>query len=196
MANLFSRGISSARRRSLAGAAAVARCFSGVQICRDLFYHVAQAFTPAIMTPARQGTRFLVSTADRVVGREVFLTGDFDRAEAEKAFAVIEKAGFGDFAGKTFVDIGANIGTATIGALSRFGFERAVSFEPDPNNFRIFSANVVLNGLQDRVTIHHSAMSDGACAARRGGVASAVEFANRAGILALHVAPRRRAGAF
>jgi FkbM family methyltransferase len=68
-------------------------------------------------------------------------------------------------AGPLFVDVGAHIGTTAIAALVRFGFESAVAFEPEAENYRLLRANVLLNGLGDRIETRNVAVSN------RGGAA-------------------------
>jgi FkbM family methyltransferase len=62
--------------------------------------------------------------------------------------------------GRTFVDVGAHIGTTTVSALAHHGFERGVAIEPDPDNVRLLRANVALNGLDVRATVVAAAVSD------------------------------------
>ncbi len=62
--------------------------------------------------------------------------------------------------GKTFVDVGAHVGTSTVSALAHHGFGRGVAIEPDPDNLRLLRANVALNGLDERATVVAAAISD------------------------------------
>jgi FkbM family methyltransferase len=48
------------------------------------------------------------------------------------------------------LDVGAHIGTFTVLAAER-GAEFIVSLEPDPNNYRLLTENVVANGYRDKV---------------------------------------------
>jgi FkbM family methyltransferase len=68
-------------------------------------------------------------------------------------------------AGPLFVDVGAHVGTTVIAAVVRFGFESAVAFEPEAENYRLLRANVLLNGLGDRIETRNVAVSN------RGGAA-------------------------
>ena len=67
--------------------------------------------------------------------------------------------------GRLFVDVGAHVGTTVIAAVVRFGFESAVAFEPEAENYRLLRANVLLNGLDDRIETRNVAVSN------RGGAA-------------------------
>lgn len=52
-----------------------------------------------------------------------------------------------------FVDIGANIGIYTLYAAS-IGIQRCLAVEPHYENFSILNRNIVLNGLDDKVTAY------------------------------------------
>ncbi|MEA2220456.1 MAG: hypothetical protein QOJ35_3082, partial [Solirubrobacteraceae bacterium] len=65
-----------------------------------------------------------------------------------------------DLAGRTVLDIGANIGTTTVPLLRRFGARRAIAIEPEPFNQRMLALNCLDNGVLDRVAIHAIALSD------------------------------------
>ena len=101
---------------------------------------------------------FVVSTADKVIGREVFLHGEFDFAKLEIALAVLAREGCP--VPSHLIDVGANIGTITIPALKRGLMQTATAIEPHPDNLRLLRANIALNGLDDRVTVLAQAVGD------------------------------------
>ena len=80
-------------------------------------------------------------------------------------------------AGSVLIDVGANIGTTTVTALLRHGFDRALAFEPDPDNLRLLEANVALNALGGRVDVVPAAVSDrsGRASFGRGGTIDEVK---------------------
>jgi FkbM family methyltransferase len=100
----------------------------------------------------------LVSAEDQELGRTVFIRGDYERMYMGAALGYLENEGH-SCTGKTFIDIGANIGTSTVDALANFGFARAVCFEPDSRNFKLLRLNLVLNDLGDRAEAFHFALS-------------------------------------
>jgi FkbM family methyltransferase len=111
----------------------------------------------------RDGIRYVVRTQDRGVSRVTYMTGDYDLDVMEAALARLERVlGRDVLRGRTFVDVGANIGTTSIPAVLRFGAERAIAFEPSEDNFRILGANVALNGLADRIDARQIGVSDAA----------------------------------
>jgi FkbM family methyltransferase len=127
---------------------------------RAMFFDMAARFTPAVAVEVA-GLRYWVSTSDRFVGRETFLTGGFDDGAMERILAALEHHGPGfSLAGRTVLDIGANIGTTTVPLLRRFGARRAIAIEPVPANGRLLAMNCLDNGVLDRVAIHAVALSD------------------------------------
>jgi FkbM family methyltransferase len=61
-----------------------------------------------------------------------------------------------------FIDIGANIGLYSCILLRNNSVSRAVLFEPDRRNLVHLRANLLINGLLDRVEVHESAVGDAA----------------------------------
>lgn len=96
--------------------------------------------------------RFFVSTSDDVIGKNIFVRGDFDHASFERLLSLIP----GRY--HTFVDVGANIGTHTIYALNSGRFSRAACFEPGPDNFRLLEKNTSVNGYADRCDLYPFAL--------------------------------------
>lgn len=85
----------------------------------------------------RDGTKFLAraGTMDRyVINEVVFRQGYFP-------------AGFMIGRGETVVDIGAHIGIFSVMAAKLAKDGRVYSFEPNPENFDLLTANLALNGL-------------------------------------------------
>lgn len=61
---------------------------------------------------------------------------------------------------RVFLDVGGNIGTATLCALKRFDAGRAVAFEPEPKNYKFLKLNLIANDLEDRALPVQMAISD------------------------------------
>jgi FkbM family methyltransferase len=119
----------------------------------------ARGRTGLLLAPFGDG-QMLVDTTDEEIGRVVYVRGDYERAYMGTALDLLRReAGF-DPAGRTMIDVGANIGTTTIDALLHFGFARTISFEPDARNVRLLRMNLLLNDLQDRSAVHAAAVSD------------------------------------
>jgi FkbM family methyltransferase len=60
--------------------------------------------------------------------------------------------------GEPIVDIGANIGAFTLECAVRFPSVRIEAYEPNPRAFRMLSANITANRLEDRVSAYQEAV--------------------------------------
>lgn len=102
--------------------------------------------------------QFVVSTADKVIGRELFLHGEFDFPKLQTALAILAREGLPK--PTHLIDVGANIGTITIPAIKRGLMQTATAIEPHPQNLRLLRANLALNGIEDCVTVLAQAVGD------------------------------------
>lgn len=125
--------------------------FSLLQTGPALLRRAAYDAMPVPYLVTGQPEKYVVSTADKVIGRELFLHGEFDFAKLQIALAIIEREGLP--CPKHLIDVGANIGTIAIPALARGLMQSATAIEPHPQNLRLLRANIALNGLEDRVTV-------------------------------------------
>lgn len=129
-------------------------------ISRELFFRGARRFTPALIAEA-DGVRFHVKTYDRAQGLLTFANGPPERSTITTALTVLAAL---DASArpteKTFLEIGANIGTTTVTALKGCGFRDSISFEPLPDNYTLLLANLDANGLSDRSKALQLALSD------------------------------------
>jgi len=108
------------------------------------------------------GVCYFVSTHDTGVGLPVYVHGALDPQDMRVAIDVLELSGYKPFANgpRHFVDIGANIGTSTIQAITRHGASGAIAFEPDDGNIALLRHNLLANGLSERVTVIQAAVTD------------------------------------
>ena len=125
---------------------------------RQLLFPLLKRSSGVLLVPFGKA-QLLIPTDDDEIARVVFATGGYERLYMAEAIEEMARRGC-PVAGRTFVDVGANIGTSTIDALVEFGFSRAVCFEPEGRNFRLLLANLALNGLADRVQPYPVALSD------------------------------------
>jgi FkbM family methyltransferase len=110
------------------------------------------------MTVDCGGHLLTFSPAD-YLGRSVFVKNHFDRDHVGRLMGKLAELGI-SVAGKTLLEIGANIGTHTVyfGLTRTFG--RIVAIEPDPRNFELLEENVLQNGFGDLVSRMPFAVSD------------------------------------
>lgn len=125
---------------------------------RRFFFDAARLVTPTMLVHGN-GVSYFVSTEDRIVSRQTFAIGSFEEELMARAFAALEQRGQ-PVRGRAFIDVGAHIGTSTIPAVTRFGASRGLAIEPDMGNFALLRCNVLINGLEGRVTTVQAAASD------------------------------------
>ena len=121
------------------------------RVWRTLVFHAVAPATPVVALES-DGLRFLVETADLGPGRIMFTRGSLEADALETAVAAASLSGGPSPVDGYFVDVGANIGAASVLALGRHGFKAAVAVEPNASNAALLSANLALNGLEDRCT--------------------------------------------
>lgn len=126
---------------------------------RELQFSWLQRRSPVIVSAFGDG-RLVMDTADNEIARGVYVSGGYERfyMAAVVDYLRCRHPDFG--AHDTFLDVGANFGTSTIDALLHFGFARAVCFEPERSRVRLLKANLALNDVDERVTVHPIALSD------------------------------------
>jgi FkbM family methyltransferase len=108
------------------------------------------------------GVTYIVSTRDRRSLRLFTKHRLKEWRTLEQALVHLDIAGLGTGAReRLFLDVGANIGTPCIHAVSRHGFRQAIAFEAEPENFRILQANVAINGLGHKIQSYNLAVSQG-----------------------------------
>jgi FkbM family methyltransferase len=96
------------------------------------------------------------SSRDRGVGRILFMRGEYEYEQLERAVAL---GGFASRGRGWLLDVGANVGTVCI-ALARTGaFARALAVEPAPATFRHLVKNVARNRLAHAIRCANVALS-------------------------------------
>lgn len=116
---------------------------------------------------AGDGIRFLKDAPDHtvaffpsdVIGRQILETGEFSRQAVRDLRAHLEQNRCFRH-GMTVLEIGANIGTQTVYFFRDLDCARVIALEPDPDNLRVLTHNMALNGLTDRVEPLALAASD------------------------------------
>jgi FkbM family methyltransferase len=161
------------------------------ELRRDEFWHLAAPMTKYLSAES-QGYPYLVRAEDRNTSRALFIRER--RIEMEVLDRVVELLvamnGEQAVVGRQFLDVGANIGTATIPALRRHNFGTAICFEPESENVLTLRLNLLLNGLEDRSHVVRAALSDTAGKAL---LAVYVQKGGKHHIVATSDAQRRRA---
>lgn len=119
-------------------------------------FRFLRRLTPIVAVEG-EGVRFIVSTRDVGVSFVTFAAKGF---EDDLLTQALSRLGWASLAGKTILEVGANIGTETVSMLARHDAKRVIAIEPDPENVRFLRANLALNGLEARADVHQMALSD------------------------------------
>jgi FkbM family methyltransferase len=87
-----------------------------------------------------------------LVGKILYSKREYESAMIIDSLDLLKKWGYLSQPGSgILLDIGANLGMICIGTLKHCFFERAIAFEPEPNNFRLLQKNVEQNRFSDRI---------------------------------------------
>lgn len=124
---------------------------------RSAVFRAARFIRPTVRTASGSAV-FHVSTWDRVLGRHVYLYGDFEAAILHRTYALLKE--WGRPATGTMVDVGANIGTTCIQAVVDGLANAAIAIEPEPGNLALLERNIRANGLAGRIEPLSAALSD------------------------------------
>lgn len=123
----------------------------GPAVFRRVFY---DAFPCTYLVTGRQ-EHFVIATQDKVIGKGLFLRGEFDFHKLETALAVLKREGRPKPA--HLIDVGANVGSIVIPAITRGLVQGASAVEPHPDNLRLLRTNLALNQITDQVSVFNVA---------------------------------------
>ncbi len=128
----------------------------GALVARSSFLRACRysALDRQVLATVANGMTFVVNTADQVIARDMVVHGTFDLIKAKKALTIAGCQG----SDTVFVDVGANIGSICLPLVQMDRIRTAIAIEPDPTNVTLLRANIVLNRLDERVTVHHTAV--------------------------------------
>jgi FkbM family methyltransferase len=129
------------------------------RLLRQYAFDAMATVTPTV--EGREGElRYMVRTNDKWIGRGMFGRA-FELEHMAHAIDLVAAAkGAGFLANRVFVDVGANIGNTSLPALRNWEAARVVAIEAEPENFKLLRCNAILNGLDDRLTAVHAAVTD------------------------------------
>jgi FkbM family methyltransferase len=127
---------------------------------RYAFWEILKHFRSSVTVRTKQGL-FTVMLSDKVISRALYGSGEFELELFVQTLGILRsRARIPPFGKGTILDIGANNGVISIGALYRGEMEKAVAIEPDQVNFQLLMQNTALNGLSDRMVCLPYAVSD------------------------------------
>ena len=100
------------------------------------------------------GFDMVLDLHDPAVSRPLLLAGDYEPHVTQALLGLLRDD-------THLLDIGANLGYFSLLAAAKCPHGRVFSVEPDPQNFRAFSASIALNDYRGRITAVQTAASDG-----------------------------------
>ena len=103
----------------------------------------------------KSNTRFLLHSQD-IVSKKIFIDYEFDYKIIKKALSLLGKK----HKRETLINIGANIGSICIKSVKEKYFNSAIVFEPEEMNFKLLMSNVLINNLENKITVHKLALSN------------------------------------
>jgi len=100
---------------------------------------------------------FVLHSMDTAVARRIFIGMDDEHFKAIKAIRWVKELRR-EGGVSNLLDIGANLGHICIPLVKQGYVKYAVGYEPDPVNFQLLKCNIILNDLEDRISIHNLAL--------------------------------------
>jgi FkbM family methyltransferase len=152
----FARGLKQLAQRIALGALrgfAKVTMFGRGRGRRTIGYEVLRSQQSLVLCGGPPGETFLVNSRDHIIGRELFISGEFDFEKFLLAWDLIATHR-AETKPKLLIDVGCNIGTICIPAVARNYVEQAIAIEPDPENCRLLRANLELNAVAPQIALH------------------------------------------
>ncbi|MGI8556536.1 MAG: FkbM family methyltransferase [Pyrinomonadaceae bacterium] len=101
-----------------------------------------------------------VSNKDWLMGKQLFVHREFEIKFIERSIAFLQNEGWlKKEAGKTVLDIGANLGMIGIALIKKGFFDEVLAFEPSPDSFRLLKKNIRQNNLEQKIRCFNVALS-------------------------------------
>jgi FkbM family methyltransferase len=120
------------------------------RIKKKQWQRICASGDPYTLVSARE--TFIVHTNDPV-GENIFLHGEYDFDKLTLALQLLGRSSI-----NVLVDVGANIGSICIPAITRKIAQKAVAIEPEAVNFSLLTANVSINNVVADITCHQIAL--------------------------------------
>ncbi len=101
----------------------------------------------SLLISSMNNEKFVLNTGDKMIARKIYVNGSYDFDKATLVRSLI-KPSSNDI---LLVDVGANIGSICIPFVKRGLVSKAIAIEPEPLNFKLLHANIILNDLDDLI---------------------------------------------
>jgi len=105
--------------------------------------------------------RLTFSSRQWLIGKYLYVMRGHEANEIRSAMALVRRLGYCAPSDRlrTVINAGANIGMTTIALIKEGYVDRALAFEPAPENFKYLVRNIAANGLEHAVRTFQMALS-------------------------------------
>lgn len=134
------------------------------RFARATWKRYAKTFKPPYFVEKRLGAYWLLDQLN-IIDRNLFCFGVWEQDEIDRLQELTRSVAKGAER-PLFLDIGSHAGFYAV-VMARSGlFGRVLAFEPVPRHLALLHANLLLNGLTERVEVHSVALSNKAATLR------------------------------
>lgn len=122
----------------------------GQIIHRSLMYHLGRQLNYFMTCTTAEGFNYIATSRDDILLKLMYLEGKNHAADEMEFFQKLVKTYYNvDDSAGLFLDLGANIGTTGIYFTNKLAPNlKLLAFEPDPENFKLLRANLILNDAE------------------------------------------------
>ncbi|MBQ7199732.1 MAG: FkbM family methyltransferase, partial [Selenomonadaceae bacterium] len=129
---------------------------------RILHFKTARQFNYFTSCTTADGLHYVATSKDNYVIRPMYLNNKNHAEHEMKLFQLLTKIFYGiDGSEGLFLDLGANIGTTGIYFTKILAPNlKLLAFEPDPENFKLLRANLILNDMEEKTIAENYGLGD------------------------------------
>ena len=123
---------------------------------RGVLFDLQEKITEFVAIKNKYKENFILFAKDNIISKEIFIREEFDTEKLKKVLNYLKPT----LNIENLYDIGANIGTICIPAVNRNLVKKAYAVEPEQRNFKLLKINVILNNLEEKISLFNYALSD------------------------------------
>ena len=134
----------------------------GQEAYRLLIFHIARRLNYYMSCTTSDGLHYVATSKDNTILGTMYLNQKNWAEKSMRLFRMLTDKFYGiDDSNGLFLDLGANIGTTGIYFLKKFVPNlKLLAFEPDPENYKLLRANLILNDLYENAIVENYGLGD------------------------------------
>lgn len=135
--------------------------FEPQRFFRLLKWRLIHALPPRDVTIATANGLLTCDNKDWLIGKYLYVNQGYETETIRATVDALVAEGYlkNEKGNGVVLDVGANVGMICVALLKENFFERAIAFEPNPNNFRLLVKNALQNDLKNRIECFPYALS-------------------------------------